>query len=132
MAGLQTGAQGTYCVRDDRQNICADAVQPHPDKVSIVRPGGHLALRPSEGRLSSVSASFGALGCDGAGSPTRVRFHNGAWRVTAPARPGAYDLLVFTRFRTETTKGDTSMAFGVVVSRTKVRRIVPAARYAVC
>jgi hypothetical protein len=24
------------------------------------------------------------------------------------------------------------MAFGVVVSRTKVRRIVPAARYAVC
>ena len=56
----------------------------------------------------------------------------GAWRVTAPARPGAYDLLVFTRFKTETTKGDTSMAFGVVVSRTKVRRIVPAARYAVC
>ena len=61
-----------------------------------------------------------------------MRFHNGASRVTAPARPGAYELQVLTRFETKTAKGDTSTAFGVVVSRTKVRRMVPAARYAVC
>ncbi len=39
---------------------------------------------------------------------------------------------MFARFQTETTSGDTSMAFGLLVSRTKARRIVPASQYAVC
>jgi hypothetical protein len=39
---------------------------------------------------------------------------------------------VFTRFETETTRGDTSTVFGLLVSRTKARRILPASQYAVC
>jgi hypothetical protein len=132
MAGAQAGAQGSYCARDSTQGVCADTLQPHPSMISIVRPGGRLALRPSEGVLSSVSASVGALGCDGPGSPRRVRLRNGVWQVTAPARPGAFELRVFAQFETETTRGDTSMAFGVLVSRNKLRRIVPAGSYAVC
>ena len=132
IAGTQTGAQGSYCVRDSTEGICGDTVQPHPTLASIVRPGGRLALRPSEGSLSSVSVSIGALGCNGIGAHRRVRFRNGVWQVTAPSRPGAYELQVFARFETETTRGDTSMAFGLLVSRTKARRIVPASQYAVC
>ena len=131
-AGMQTGAQGSYCVRDSTEGMCADTIQPHPTLVSIVRPGGPLALRPSEGSLSSVSVSAGALGCNGIGAHRRVRLRNGVWQVTAPSRPGAYELQVFTRFETETTQGDTSTVFGLLVSRTKARRIVPASQYAVC
>jgi hypothetical protein len=131
-AGVQAGVQGSYCVRDATQGICGDTGPPHPTRLNVVRPGGRLTLRVSEGTLSSPSASLGLLGCNGSLSTRAVARRNGVWQITAPARPGAYELLVFARFSTDTTSGDTSEGFGVLVSRSKARRIVPAAPYAVC
>jgi hypothetical protein len=132
MAGVQPGAQGSYCVRDSTQGVCGDTTQPHPSLVSIVRPGGRIAVRPSEGSLSSLSVSLGSLGCNGTWATLRVRLRNGVWQFTAPKRPGAYELFVFARFTTEQTTGDTSAGFGLLVSRTKARRIAPAGPFAVC
>jgi hypothetical protein len=41
-------------------------------------------------------------------------------------------LQAFTRLKAEATSGSTSVAFGILVSRTKPREIVPAAQYEVC
>jgi hypothetical protein len=131
-AGAQAGVQGSYCVRDSTQGVCGDTTQPLANVVSIVRPGGRLALRPSEGSLTSVSVSLGALRCNGTWRSLRVRLRNGVWQFSAPKRPGAYGLFVFARFTTEQTSGDTSAGFGLLVSRNKPRRIVPAGPYAVC
>jgi hypothetical protein len=132
IAGTQVGAQGSYCVGDESRNICADAAQPHPAKVTVVRPGGRLVLRTSGATLSDPSVAVVALDCEGFGRPRAIHKRNGVWQVRAPKRRGAYELQLFTRFRTERTSGDTSVGFGVLVSRSKARRIVPAAPYEVC
>ena len=131
-AGTQAGAQGSSCVTGGGVSQCADTVQPHPTKVSVVRPGGRLTLVASGATLSGPSAAFGALGCEGSGRSTPIRRRHAAWWIVAPRRSGAYELQVFTNFRTHSLKGDTSVAFGVLVSRTKPRRVVPAAPYEVC
>jgi hypothetical protein len=131
-AGTQLGAQGSYCVGDSSQNICADGAQPHPSKVTVVRPGGRLVLKTFAATLSEPSVALVALGCEGFGRPRALHQRNGVWQVRAPRRRGAYELQVFARFRTEHTSGDTSVGFGVLVSRSKARRIVPAAPYEVC
>ena len=131
-AGIQAGVQGSSCVRDQAQGVCRDSAPPHPTQLNVVRPGGNLVLRVSAGTLSGPSASLGLLACNGSMSKKAVRRRNGRWQITAPKRPGAYELFVFSRFTTDQTHGDTSEGFGLLVSRTKARRIVPAARYAVC
>jgi hypothetical protein len=129
-AGILTGVQGSTCVSSATLTQCADSIGPHPQTVAIVRPGGRLVLR-AEALLSGPSVSAGLLGC-GTGWRKHIRGQGGRWTLKAPRRPGAYELLLTTRFQTEATHGDTSVAFGVVVSRTKARRIVPASQYAVC
>ena len=131
-AGAQQGVQGSYCIRDAAQGLCADAIQPHPTLVSVVRPEARLALHTSEGALTNPTVSVGALGCNGSGAPRAVRMRGGVWRITAPARPGRYELLVFARFTTATAHGDTTVGVGVLVSRTKVRRILPSKSFTVC
>jgi hypothetical protein len=131
-AGIQDGVQGSYCIRDAAQGVCADSTQPHPTLVSVVRPGARLALRTSDGTLTKPTFSVGALGCSGTGPSRAVRLRGDVWRITAPARPGGYELLVSTRFTAAETHGDTMVGVGILVSRTKARRILPAKRFAVC
>ena len=91
-----------------------------------------LVVKTSAGTLWNPYVSIGALGCSGSGRSKALRHRNGVWQFTVPRRRGAYELLVSSRFDTDEVHGDTSVAFGVVVSRTKARRIVPASQYAVC
>jgi hypothetical protein len=132
-AGTLTGKQGSGgCISSNTVIQCADGLQPHPDLVSVVRPGERLVVKTSAGTLWNPHVSIGALGCSGSGRSKALRHPNGVWQFTAPRRRGAYELLVSSRFDTDEAHGDTSVAFGVVVSRTKARRIVPASQYAVC
>jgi hypothetical protein len=131
-AGTLTGKQGIGCISTDTLTQCADGIQQHPDLVAVVRPGERLVVKTSAGTLWSPNVAIGALGCSGWGRSKALPHRNGVWQLTAPRRRGAYELLVVSRFDTGETHGDTSVAFGVVVSRTKARRIVPASQYAVC
>jgi hypothetical protein len=131
-AGVQPGMQGSYCVRDSTQGVCADTTQPHPNLVSVVRPGARVVLRVADGTLSEPSVAVDALGCSGLGNSKPLRNRNGRWQIAVPTRPGAYELFVFARFATSETSGDTSAGFGVLVSRSKARRILPADRFRRC
>jgi hypothetical protein len=131
-AGVQQGVQGSYCIRDATQGICADTTQPHPNRVSVVRPGARIVLRVADGTLSDPSVAIGAFGCSGLGRSKPLRTSNGRWQIAVPRRPGAYELFVFARFATAETSGDTSAGFGVLVSRSKPRQILSADPYRVC
>jgi hypothetical protein len=129
-AGTQAGVQGSYCIRSETVTQCADSIGPHASVLAVVRPGERLVLG-ANAALNAPKASLGLVGC-GTGSSKPFHRHAGVWRLAAPKRPGAYEVGVSTSFTTETVRGDTSVAFGILVSRHKARRIVPAARYAVC
>lgn len=129
-AGVQQGAQGSYSFQTDTFAQFADAMPPHADRLAVVRPREWLTLN-ADGELNAPSALLGAVGC-GTGPWKQFRMHHGAWQVRAPQRPGAYELGMSTQFRTDEMRGQTVVAFGILVSRTKARAIIPAASYKLC
>jgi hypothetical protein len=131
-AGALAGQQGSYCLSTDSESQCVDMLWPHPSAAAVVRPREWIVLRSSEGSLSSPTVAVGALGCDGSGGTVAIHKRSGLWRLRAPRRPGGYALVVSARFRTDAARGDTTAGFGIIVSRTKARAIVPASRHTVC
>jgi hypothetical protein len=129
-AGIQQGNPGSYSFQTDTFAQFADAMPPHPERLAIVRPGEWLVLS-ADADLNAPSATLGAVGC-GTGAWKQFRQRHGAWQVKAPQRPGAYEVGASTQFRTDEMSGNIEVTFGILVSRTKARALIPAAPYKLC
>lgn len=133
-AGRQHGVQGSYCVsypvdeRDTgRVTQCVDAVPDlHPNRLSVVRPREVVMIAVREATMVTGGAAVFRLGCDDrAIRRFSLAERTTRWRVRLT--PGAYEIDVFVRFETaDGRSGDTSGLVGLVVSRTRERRIIPA------
>ena len=140
-AGVQRAMQESYCVTkaDDTGGVtlCADTLDLRPRRLSVVRPGEVVTIAvpgativhrdPSCHPRCEASAAVYRLG----GRKTLVaRFRLSGERTGWPVRlrPGAYEVEVFVGlFRTmDGRSGSTSGSLGILVSRTRPRRVLPA------
>jgi hypothetical protein len=123
-AGVQHAVQGSSCVHGSGSGRCADSTYPYAKKLSVVRPGETVRIRIAGSK--GIEVTLHPLGC-----PKRVVGRaklgpGGAWRVTA--RPGLYQVEVFSRFSGNGVSGDTSAGLGLWVDRSHRLEIVAAKR----
>jgi hypothetical protein len=148
-AGRQEAVQGGYCLTRVNESgagegICTDTAFPHPDELSVVRPGDTITIT-LEGADIVVSTGCSQastcpivtiypLGCgpDRAVAEFELIGSTTAWKVEL--EPGAYELLVFLYFDDGAgTSGDVSGAVGLLVDREREPAIVPVEEgHAVC
>ena len=121
-AGKQVAVAGSSCVTrtdpdtGESSGVCADSTWPHPEKVSVVRPGDSVSVALS-GALVDEGASVEVLplGCE-----------HDVLR-TIDLEPGAYELYVAARFEAEDGRsGDTSGSAGLLVDENAALGVGPA------
>jgi hypothetical protein len=129
-AGRQEAVQGSYCVTKvsasgQGEGVCADTGFPHPEKLSVVRPGERVTLemagasRATTGDCSPRCAStvtVHPLGCGPERAVTSFELESATMPWVVDLEPGAYELAVFAYFEAEDgASGDTSGAIGLIV-----------------
>lgn len=136
-AGRQVAVAGSYCVSDSHGSICADALDPEPKRLSIVRPGERIVFRVP-GATSLVGPGCAPapcasevrvyrLGCDRRPPVARIRVAGTPTRWRARLRPGRYELEAFVFFKLrDGRQGDATGSFGLLVHRKRARAIVRA------
>jgi hypothetical protein len=134
-AGKQVAVAGSSCVTrtdpdtGESSGVCADSTWPHPEKVSVVRPGDSVSVALS-GALVDEGSSVEVLplGCEHDVLRT-IDLEPGKQSTAFPVdlEPGAYELYVAARFEAEDGRsGDTSGSAGLLVDENAPLAVGPA------
>jgi hypothetical protein len=130
-AGRQEAVQGSYCItrvndEGEGEGICADAVFPHPDELSVVRPGDTIAITLEGADIVTAAGcsqastcpivTLYALGCGPERAIGEFELTGSTTTWTVELEPGAYELWAFAYFDDGMgASGDTSGAVGLLV-----------------
>ena len=134
VAGKQIATRGSYCITavdpSSGQNAgrCADSTWPHPDRVTVVKPGDGVSLILSDAQVrGNGTVTVLPYGCEQTivkTIPLNARAQSTAFAVDLD--PGAYELQVFTRFSSDDgRRGDVSGGLGLVVADDRSPTIEP-------
>ena len=150
-AGRQEAVFGSYCITSVSSNgeegagICTDSAFPHPQKLTVVRPGEPIRITivgthivvpagctPASGCASAVTIY--PLGCGPERAVADFELPKATTRWDVDLVPGAYELSVFANFDDGAgTSGDVSGALGLLVDPDREPAIMPVdASLAVC
>lgn len=123
-AGKQVAMQGSYCVVAVRSSgaskgRCVDGAWPHPERVTVVEPGDGVSVILSDAQVRREgTVTVLPFGCEHEVIKT-IDLNRGAQSTafTVDLEPGAYELEVFARFKSDDGRtGDVSGALGLVVA----------------
>jgi hypothetical protein len=140
-AGRQEAVQGSYCITKvsasgEGEGVCADTGFPHPEQVSLVRPGEEVTIeivgativdRPEGCSPACPSiVTVYPLGCGPEQAVADFELTGAAttWKVDLEA--GAYELAVFAYFDAgDEGTGDTSGGLGLRVDPDREAAVKP-------